>query len=118
MAEYTAREWSNGDIVTASNLNQIESGVEAVAEESGFLVVNITEVTENETTHEQLDKTWQQIYDAFPRVYIIRTNSYYEFYKSNIDVICKRNGEYIIASSNELFIAESPNDYPQYQDEK
>lgn len=33
MAEYTAREWSNGDIVTAANLSSIERGVSAVAEE-------------------------------------------------------------------------------------
>lgn len=33
MANYTARNWSSGDIVTAANLSSIERGVSAVAEE-------------------------------------------------------------------------------------
>lgn len=32
MADYTAREWSNGDIVTAVNLGSIERGVSIMAE--------------------------------------------------------------------------------------
>ena len=119
MAEYTAREWSNGDIVTASNLNQIENGVETVAEESEFLAVNTTEVTENETTNLQLDKTWQQIYDAFPKVYITWTeNEDYNFLKSNIDTVYEINGVYTAIFCGNRFIAESPNDYPRYIQDK
>lgn len=113
MAEYTAREWSNGDIVTASNLNQIESGVEAVAEESGLLIVNGTEVTENDTTYLRFNKTWQQIYDAFPNVYIILMTSDYEFYKANITSVYKENETYLVNGANKLFAVDSPNGYPQ-----
>lgn len=43
MAEYTAREWSNGDIVTAANLNQIENGIEdASGSGSEPLVIHFT----------------------------------------------------------------------------
>ena len=49
MAEYTAREWSNGDIVTASNLNQIEDGIEnASSGGSEPLVVHVVVMTAEE----------------------------------------------------------------------
>lgn len=62
MADYVAREWSGGDIVTAANLNRIENGIEDAG--SGQILV----VTDTNGT---LDKTWQEIYDAFPNVYIV-----------------------------------------------
>lgn len=36
MADYVAREWSNGDIVTAANLNNIEQGVAGVDIDLGY----------------------------------------------------------------------------------
>jgi len=63
MAEYTAREWSGGDIVTAANLNHLEQGVES-AQGGGVLIIEET-VTENSTTITYtLNKTWQEIHDA------------------------------------------------------
>ena len=44
MAEYTAREWSNGDIVTASNLNQLENGL-AECCEGGTAVIDVKIIT-------------------------------------------------------------------------
>ena len=125
MAEYIAREWSNGDIVTASNLNQIENGVEAVTEESEFLVVNMTETTESETggkTEVQLkmadstptytlDKTWQQIYDAFPKVYLCGQMEGITV-KYIVETVFFRDGEYSIYNGEMQFVTDSPNGYP------
>ncbi len=131
MAEYIAREWSNGDIVTASNLNQIENGVEAVTEESEFLVVNMTETTESETggkTEVQLkmadstptytlDKTWQQIYDAFPKVYIYgQTNG--ATGKQMIEEVFFADDIYGISITNASFVTNSSNGYPSNTHQK
>lgn len=126
MAEYIAREWSNGDIVTASNLNQIENGVEAVAEDSEFLVVNVTETTtesgtEGETeiklqaagptTNYIFDKTWQQIYDAFPKVYAYgQING--ATGKVMIEEVAFMDSDYAIYSAGRDFVTDSPNGYP------
>ena len=107
MAEYTAREWSNGDIVTASNLNQIENGVEAVAEESEFLIVN--ETYANNTY--SFDKTWQQIYDAFPLVYIM-FNLDDTLYKYSVSEVFYDGFNYIVSSHNYQYVAASTNAYP------
>ena len=131
MAEYIAREWSNGDIVTASNLNQIENGVEAVAEESEFLVVNMTETTEGETKSETevqlkgaasttnyiLDKTWQQIYDAFPKVYIYGQTEGATG-KQMIEGVFFADDIYVISIKNASFVTNSPNGYPSNTDQK
>jgi len=74
MAEYIAREWSNGDIVTASNLNSMEQGIaEAQNDESsgGGLVLRVAS-TEQATTEECAnggtkyiyDHTYQEVMDA------------------------------------------------------
>jgi len=36
MADYVAREWSNGDIITAANLNDIEQGVAGIDIDLGY----------------------------------------------------------------------------------
>lgn len=66
MAEYIAREWSNGDIVTASNLNSMEQGItEAQNDESGSDVLIIRQDTEASTSERVVyDKTWQEVFDA------------------------------------------------------
>ena len=59
---YTKREWATGNVVGAVDLNRIENGIEDAG--SGQVLV----VTDTEGT---LDKTWQEIYDAFPNCYIV-----------------------------------------------
>ena len=55
---YNKQTWANGDVVTATKLNHIEDGIAA----GGALVVNDVNGT--------LDKTWQEIHDAAPLVWL------------------------------------------------
>ena len=59
---YTKHEWATGNVVGAVDLNRIENGIEDAG--SGQTLV----VTDTDGT---LDKTWQEIYDAFPNCYIL-----------------------------------------------
>ena len=63
---YTKREWATGNVVGAVDLNRMEQGIED-ANGGGVepLIVNV-----NDDAPASLDKTWQEIHDAFPNVYI------------------------------------------------
>lgn len=79
---YTPTVWDCGDVVTAEKLNKIEEAIQLLSESGGsVLTVNIvgTDPALNQSGSETpqlrsggvsawLDKTWQQIYDAFPNV--------------------------------------------------
>ena len=116
MAEYTAREWSNGDIVTASNLNQIEDGIEnASSGGSELLVVGMTiedPPSAGQTTY-TLDKTWQEIDDAFPNVYV-QTTINGESYKDLITEVGFNGPLYGVTVTNLQLITDSPSGYPTY----
>lgn len=77
---YTPTNWECGDVVTAEKLNKLEEAVEdlsiAIDGEGGGsepLVVGITIEADTpsagQTTY-TLDKTWQEITDAFPNAYV------------------------------------------------
>lgn len=104
MAEYTARTWSNGDIITAANLNQLEDGVEDVSK-GGTLVVNAIDDGDGNF---HLNKTWQEIYDAFPNVYL------YYAARSDKELISRLYYDETNYVINSLipFYAASPTDYP------
>ena len=61
---YTKHTWTDGELVTAAKLNNIENGIEEASSGGGsgggVLVVGVT-IDGNTAT---LDKTWQQIADA------------------------------------------------------
>lgn len=57
---YTPTTWSSGDTITATKLNKIEQGIASVN-----LLVGTTTTTSDSTTTITLDKTCQEIYDAF-----------------------------------------------------
>ena len=97
---YTKREWATGNVVGAVDLNRMEEGIEDAG--SGQVLV----VTDTDGT---LDKTWQEIYDAFPNVYIIYGNSKIACYSMTYD-----SGGYYITLPNSMgYIAELSADYPQ-----
>lgn len=50
---YEPTNWKTGDVVTSAKLNKLEQGVAG-----GVLVAHLDEETGN------VDKTWQEIYDA------------------------------------------------------
>lgn len=58
---YTPTTWQTGDTITAALLNKMEQGV-ANAGGGGALLVG--------QSNETLDKTWQEIHDAAPLVYL------------------------------------------------
>lgn len=57
---YTPTTWSSGDTITATKLNKIEQGIAGVN-----LLVGTTTTINGSTTTVTLDKTCQEIYDAF-----------------------------------------------------
>lgn len=66
---YTKNTWVTGDIVTSAKLNHMEDGIA----NAGGLVVNIDWDETLQTS--VLDKTWQEINNAFPSVAIIDSES-------------------------------------------
>ena len=107
MADYTAREWSNGDIVTAANLNQIENGIEDAGSGS-WLVVNAARDNNNGSL--VLDRTWQEIYNAFPMVYLCSNED--DFSGKTFCTDVGNDGEMYIVQAWIAFITNSPNGYP------
>ena len=104
---YEKQTWTTGDTITAEKLNHMENGIE----NNGPLVVNAT--TSNEVV--TLDKTWQEIYDAFPNVCVIARLSSTEYFKVPLATIgCEGNvyGIQIGGMFSQPFSSNSPNDYP------
>lgn len=66
---YTKNTWADGDIVTSEKLNHMEDGIA----NTGGLVVAIDWDETLQTSI--LDKTWQEIHDAFPFVAIVDSES-------------------------------------------
>jgi len=56
---YEKQEWANGDIITADKLNHMEDGIAS----GGGLVLHATDDSAQNRT--VLDRTWQEINDAF-----------------------------------------------------
>jgi hypothetical protein len=101
---YTKREWATGNVVGAVDLNRMEQGIE---DSRGILVVNSVYDSENDS--DTLDKTWQEIYDAFPFVIVNEAS-----FKSNIIRVGINNGDYIVETGLS-FITNSASGYPTSQ---
>lgn len=65
---YEKQTWQCGDTISAEKLNHMEDGIADAGGGSSTLVVNGT--TDEGTGTTTLDKTWQEISDAFPNVYL------------------------------------------------
>lgn len=100
---YTKRTWATGNVVGAVDLNRMEQGIE---DSRGILVVNSV-YNENNNLY-TLDKTWQEIYDAFPFVIEYRTGAEGKYI---IRGIKNSNGDYIV-DGYELYNTNSANGYP------
>lgn len=64
---YEPKEWQCGDTITAEDLNRMEQGIAQGGGGSAPLKVHVTDDGEGTLV---LDKTWQEIYDAFPNVLV------------------------------------------------
>lgn len=102
---YEPTNWKDGDLVTSAKLNKMEQGI---ASGGGILFVSITPVSESSL---ELDKTWQEIYDAsfvvftyFGEEQKTVITSYYAY----VDV----NSYHVELGSYDL-VTDSPDGYPQ-----
>ena len=104
---YIKREWTNGNVVGAVDLNRIEQGIE---DSRGILVVNV--VYDNNTEIYTLNKTWQEIYDAFPFVIEYHNEMGIEG-KYIINGIETDNSNYAVYGYGE-YNTDSANGYPSH----
>lgn len=111
--EYTPTEWKNGDVITAEKLNKLEQGI--ANSNSGMLEVIMTAKGASDEEGFQLNKTWQEIYDAFPNVYIVQRSedANETLDKSGIKSVGKDNSVYMVLPSlMPSFSTNSADDYP------
>ena len=113
MADYVAREWSNGDIVTAVNLNNMEQGITEISQGGGGTSEPFIATDSGSGT---LDKTMRECLEAFEQgkmCYIKRAN-----FPSEGDWAVQpiSHVSYISSSSNnysfDYYEASSLDDYP------
>lgn len=95
---YTPTTWHGGDVLSAEAMNKIENGIAGAG--SGALEVNIEE-DGNELV---MDKTWQEIWDAFPNVYCYSLSDGQKYAIYYID-------EYSVEAGPTFYVS-GPNDYP------
>lgn len=113
---YEKQIWVTGDTITADKLNHMEDGIS-----NRLLEVGIITTIEDGEEIMTLNKTWQEIYDAFPNVYIsvVEQNSNV---KASIIFVMKNNEQYVVGLSSfipdNIFIAHSTNDYPTSRSQK
>lgn len=113
---YTPTEWQSGDIVTSEKLNKIENGIAGAGGggASGGGEVLVANMTPNTG---ELDKTWQEIYDAPFCIIKINDNAVFSF------VINKIAEYYLSAYAFDgedmkflAFATNAPDGYPTLQD--
>ena len=109
---YTKTTWSDGDVITAEKLNNIESGVESASTSGSILIVH--------KSGGIFDKTWQEICDAINNmtpVYIYSTYEYGDEFGYSLDLIYTvyfENDKYRVDTFNSgSFWANSSSDYPR-----
>ena len=107
---YTKQNWNNGDIITADKLNHIEDGIADSGGGSAF-IINVNE----DGVIWTLDKTWQQIYEAFYSgseciVKLERDENGQSLYK--VDYIANESGSYNVGFFSNQLSSNSPDGYP------
>lgn len=111
---YTKREWATGNVVGAVDLNRMEQGIEDAGSSGSGEVLVVNAVYDSENDSYTLDKTWQEIYDAFPFVAVyINTNEM--LFKNNINNAGIYNGNYIVEAGLSL-TTNSASGYPTTAD--
>lgn len=104
---YTKTTWENGDIITATKLNKIETGIyDNSLGSGGALIINDTVSNDTHT----LDKRWQEIYDAVQDGYVpILKDTGGAFHG-----FCKMSPYYIGFYDTSTFYADNNQGYPYY----
>ena len=101
---YTPTTWHGGDVLSAEAMNKIENGIA----NAGSGALEVERISDGDGGY-VLDKTWQEIYDAFPNVYIIDNN--YDYYKLAITDIMEDDGSYGLYALYD-YSTDSPSGYP------
>lgn len=111
---YTPTTWKSGDIVTSEKLNKIEQGIANAT--TAPLFVEGTDVGDS---REELNKTWQEIYDAlitqgrqviYKHIYDENLAHYYPCIGLEEDY-----GQYKVIFGTDLrYSTNDINDYPGY----
>ena len=104
---YTKREWATGNVVGAVDLNRMEQGIED-AGSGQILVVNSIYDSENDSY--TLDKTWQEIYDAYPLTVEYFNNNGFTG-KGFFNSVGNDNNTYAVLG-HETYITSSSTGYP------
>lgn len=100
---YTKREWATGNVVGAVDLNRMEQGIEDAGSSGSGEVLVVNAISSDDSYI--LDKTWQEIYDAFPNVYINVSQ------QKNL-ILSVSSTNYTVGTMLIDYIATSANDYP------
>ena len=113
---YTPTNWECGDVVTAEKLNKLEEAVENLSvivdgmDGGSELPLTISLTTEGDTS--TMDKTWQEIADAYPCVRVVNDGYYsVEVYED------ETNDEYGVVvgyATPRTFTTDSADGYPTY----
>ena len=107
---YTKTTWSDGDVITAEKLNNIENGVES-ASSGSILVVHVVNGV--------LDKTWQEICDSFINMIPVYCYESFEdgndfgYMLSSVQLVSfENNTYYVFAYGGIEYTTTSPSGYP------
>ena len=113
---YIKQTWETGDIVTAEKLNHMEDGIAS----GGVSVLLVGEIYDEQTQAYRLDKTWQEIHDAAPLVWLMMTevSGVYMPLMGVAENIAPGGSEvvYVVAFTNQgnvvTYITDSADGYP------
>lgn len=109
---YVKQTWQTGDTVTSAKLNHMEDGIAAAG--GAALVVNCDSETNT------LDKTWQEIHDAFIANGVVVADGNF---RVSVSVVLTAHGQYLVGTSNSRlypersYLATSANGYPSYTED-
>lgn len=105
---YEKHTWVCGETITADKMNHLENGVaEGGGGGSSPLVVHRID----SGSKHQLDKTWQEINNAFPNVYVEVVEGE-ALMNLPVSAIGSYGAVYMLALGEVEYEANSPTDYP------
>ena len=108
---YTKHTWSDGELVTAAKMNNIENGIEEASSGGGVLVVHMN------TESGVLDKTWNEIDAVDVAVIVFRIDG--ANFREFVTITEYQNGSYLVNTVNDgagaSYAADSADGYPVHQ---
>ena len=105
---YTPKEWETGDIITASDLNNMETGIESG--NSNVLYVTISGSAEAY----QSDKTYAEIKSAYDAGKVIIVKDHVNYNGSCVGVINEIGDSHFLLASGSVFDPGSPSSIQVY----